>query len=176
MLSGRTDFVEIVASARRKAQLKMCCWSFDDHQVSVHDTTGCLCVRASAELDNSQLWRPSVRISSSLPSSAESTRSPLSQVRQKEQRTSRIDQHLNVVQVTVSVPKYPSQSSRSSRPTMCLSSGSRSMSLVWRTATSTPRSSSESQLLRSSATSSVSRVRLPISPYPPIVTYLSKET
>lgn len=40
-----TDCVEIVASARRKAQLKMCCWSFDDHQVSVHDTMGCLCVR-----------------------------------------------------------------------------------------------------------------------------------
>lgn len=47
-------------------------------------------------------------------------------------------------QVTVSVPRFRSRSRPFSRPTMSLSSGSRSTSPAWSTAASTPRSSSAS--------------------------------
>ena len=105
-----------------------------------------------------QLWRPPLAAtSSSPPSLAASTQSPSSQVCAEDTTTSEACSD-GYIQVTVSEPKSQSRSRRSSRRITSRSSGSRSMSPVLKLATSTLRSSSESLLLLSSATSSVSRV------------------
>lgn len=97
-----------------------------------------------------QATPPPVPTSSSPPSLAASTPSPSSQVCAAPRNKRNIlytQEHKTKgqsPQVTVSVPRSPSPSRPSSRPTMCPLSGSRSTSPAWSRAASTPRSSSAS--------------------------------